>query len=673
MTSRVNPNNDTAEVSIADVLGTGADPSTREIQTHADGPKGTVPFTAEFLIEEPSGNHFGMTQNAGMGWNPSELMRKQFIILSTVGGVKEEDGSPIALGLHTGHFELVDMVKTAAKEFKKLKSVPFAAFCSDPCDGRTQGTTGMLDSLPYRNDAAQVFRRIARSLPTVRGVLGIASCDKGLPAMMMAVAGLHQQPAVVVPGGTTLKPHIGEDTGQIQSIGARFAQGEVTLEYAQDVGCRSCASPGGGCQFLGTAGTSQVVSEALGLSITHSALSPSGTPAWHDIATRSARALVMMERSGMTSQDILTDAAFENAMALHAACGGSTNLLLHMPAIAHAAGRKRMTVEDWNRVNLDVPRLVDVLPNGPVGHPTTQLYAAGGVPEVMLHLRKLGLIDTSVMTATGQTLDENLNWWVDSERRHDVRKYLTEVDGVDPDNVIMSPERASSKNLSSTVTFPMGNIAPEGSVIKSTAIDPSVVDDDNVYRKLGPARVFRSERSAMAAIKSRDDDHKIKAGDIMVVTCGGPLGTGMEEVYQLTAALKHLSYGKHVALITDARFSGVSTGACIGHVGPEALAGGPIGRVRDGDLIEINIDRKDLSGSLNLIGISGEDKGVDWGTDELERRSIPSDLAPHPQLPDDSRLWAALQSASGGTWGGCVFDVDSIVETIEAGKKALGR
>jgi putative YjhG/YagF family dehydratase len=673
MTTRVTPGNDTSEVSIADVLGTGADPATREIQTHADGPKGTVPFTAEFLIEEPSGNHFGMTQNAGMGWNPSELMRKQFIILSTVGGVKEEDGSPIALGLHTGHFELVDMVTSAAKELKELKAVPFAGFCSDPCDGRTQGTTGMLDSLPYRNDAAQVFRRIARSLPTVRGVLGVASCDKGLPAMMMALAGLHNQPSVVVPGGTTLKPHVGEDTGQIQSIGARFAQGEVTLEYAQDVGCRSCASPGGGCQFLGTAGTSQVVSEALGMAITHAALSPSGTPAWHDIARRSARALVMMERSGVTSQDILTDAAFENAMAVHAACGGSTNLLLHMPAIAHAAGRRRMTVDDWNRINLDVPRLVDVLPNGPVGHPTTQLYAAGGVPEVMLHLRKLGLIDTSVMTATGQTLDENLNWWVDSERRHDVRKYLKDVDGVDPDNVIMSPEGASKKNLTSTVTFPMGNIAPEGSVIKSTAIDPSVVDDDNVYRKLGPARVFRSERAAMGAIKSRDEDHKIKAGDIMVVTCGGPLGTGMEEVYQLTAALKHLSYGKQVALITDARFSGVSTGACIGHIGPEALAGGPIGRVEDGDLIEIIVDRKNLSGSLNLVGINGENKGVDWGTAELERRAEPGDLAPHPQLPDDSRLWAALQSASGGTWGGCVFDVDSIVETIEAGKKALGK
>ena len=673
MTLRVNPDHDTYDVSIADVLGTGTDPTLREIQTHADGPKGKVPFTAEFLIEEPSGNHFGMTQNAGMGWNPSELLRKQFIILSTVGGVKAEDGSPIALGLHTGHFELRDMVTSAAEEFKLLKSGPFAGFCSDPCDGRTQGTTGMLDSLPYRNDAAQVFRRIARSLPTVRGVLGIASCDKGLPAMMMALAGLHNQPTVVVPGGTTLKPRAGEDTGQIQSIGARFAQGEVTLEYAQDVGCRSCASPGGGCQFLGTAGTSQVVSEALGLAITHAALSPSGTPAWHDIARRSARALVMMERRGITSRDILVDAAFENAMAVHAACGGSTNLLLHMPAIAHAAGRTRMTVEDWNRVNLQVPRLVDVLPNGPIGHPTTQLYAAGGVPEVMLHLRRLGLIDASVLTSTGQTLQENLDWWEDSERRYDVRKYLLEVDGVDPDNVIMSPDRAKSKNLTSTVTFPMGNIAPEGSVIKSTAIDPSVVDEDNVYRNTGPARVFRSERDAMRAIKSRDADYKIQSGDIMVVTCGGPLGTGMEEVYQLTAALKHVSYGKRVALITDARFSGVSTGACIGHVGPEALAGGPIGRVRDGDIIEIIVDRKNLSGSINLVGTDADIKDAEWGNAELDRRKVPSDLAPHPQLPDDSRLWAALQSASGGTWGGCVFDVDSIIETIEAGNKALGK
>ncbi len=673
MTTRSYPDHNTRDVTPEDVLGSTPGTANWEIKTHSDGPSGSVPFTPEFLIDEPSGNHFGMSQNAGMGWEPSELLRKQFIILSTAGGIREEDGSPVALGLHTGHFELASLVKSAANELRELQSVPFAVFCSDPCDGRTQGTTGMLDSLPYRNDAAQVLRRQARSLPTARGVLGIASCDKGLPAMMMALAGLRNRPVAIVPGGVTLAPSRGEDAGQIQSIGARFAQGEVTLEYAQDVGCRACASPGGGCQFLGTAGTSQVVSEALGLAITHAALSPSGTPAWHNIAKRTARALVAMEKRGVTSNDILTDAAFENAMVVHAACGGSTNLLLHTPAIAHAAGRKRMGVDDWNHINSQVPRLVDVLPNGPVGHPTAQLYAAGGVPEVMLHLRRLGMLNTDVLTATGQTLGENLDWWEGSQRRADVRNYLKEVDGVDPDDVIMSPDRAKSKGLTSTVSFPRGNLAPEGSVIKSTAIDPTVVDDDGVYRNVGKARVFRSERDAIRAIKSRDEDEKVKAGDIMVLTCGGPMGTGMEEVYQITAALKHLTYGKYVALITDARFSGVSTGACIGHVGPEALAGGPIGRVQEGDTIEIVIDRNTLEGSINLVGLNGEVESAEWGTAELEKRGEPNDLAPHPELPSDSRLWAALQGVSGGTWGGCVYDVDEIVKTLEAGKKALGK
>ena len=669
MTTRTAPEHDTRDISPEDVLTD--DPL--QILTHAKGPSGSVPFTENFLTNGASGDHFGMTQNAGMGWNPVELLRKQFVILSTAGGLREPDGTPIALGLHTGHFELSTMVEVAARELREQKAIPFALFCSDPCDGRTQGTTGMLDSLPYRNDAAQVFRRQARSLPTSRGVMGVASCDKGLPAMMMALAGMPDKPVVIVPGGVTLAPEHGEDTGMIQSIGARFAQGEVTLSYAQDMGCRACASPGGGCQFLGTAGTSQVVAEALGLAITHGALSPSGTEAWMDIARRSARALVMSEKRGVSSADILTDAAFENAMVVHAACGGSTNLLLHTPAIAHAAGRRRMGLDDWNRVNKETPRIVDVLPNGPVGHPTSVLYAAGGVPEVMLHLRRMGLLDTSVLTVTGQTLGENLDWWEDSERRTRVRSYLREVTRVDPDNVILEPDLARSRGLTSTVCFPMGNLAPEGSVIKSTAIDPTVVDEDGVYRNVGPARVFRSEKDAIAAIKSRNDGEKIEAGDIMVLSCGGPLGTGMEEVYQITAALKHLSYGKHVALITDARFSGVSTGACIGHVGPEALAGGPIGKVRDGDVIEIVIDRENLEGRINLVGEAGESRGSDWGDVEMSRRPDPIDLEPHPELPDDSRLWAALQNASGGTWGGCVFDVDAIIETLDAGGKALGR
>ena len=667
--NRTNGRNDTLPVRFADIVGNDGG-SGWETPTHAAGPEGKLPFTAEMLVERPSGDIFGFSQNAGMGWRPSELLRKQFMVLSTTGGLRSPDGTPIALGLHTGHWELSDLVRSAAEELKALKSVPFAAFCSDPCDGRTQGTAGMFDSLPYRNDAAQVMRRQARSLPTARGVMGVATCDKGLPAMMMALAGLRDMPVVAVPGGVTLAPERGEDAGQIQSIGARFAQGEITLEYAQDVGCRACATPGGGCQFLGTAGTSQVIAESLGLAVTHGALSPSGSEIWRDVARRSARALVGLERAGVKSNDILSQAAFENAMVLHAACGGSTNLLLHLPAIAHAAGRTRMRAADWAAVNKQVPRLVDVLPNGPVGHPTAVLYAAGAVPEVMLRLRDLGLLDTGVMTVTGRTLGENLDWWEQSERRATVRANLVKQDGIDPDNVIMDADKARERGLTSTVTFPVGNLAPEGSVIKSTAIDPTVVDDDGVYRNTGPARVFRSEHAAIRAIKSRGDD-RIKAGDIMVVTCGGPLGTGMEEVYEITAALKHLSYGKHVALITDARFSGVSTGACIGHVGPEALAGGTIGKVREGDLVNIEIDRVNLEGRIDLVGTGGVDYGREWGEAELARRDTPDDLARHPGLPDDSRLWAALQGASGGTWGGCVYDVDEIVATLDAGRNAI--
>jgi len=642
-----------------------------DFATHSDGPSGKIPFTAEILINQPSGDHFGMSQNAGMGWDPKEMLRKHFLILSTSGGLRDPNGSPIALGLHTGHYELTLQVEEAARQLKDLGTIPYSLYCSDPCDGRTQGTTGMMDSLPYRNDAAQVFRRQARSLPTAVGIMGIASCDKGLPAMMMALAGLRDKPVVIVPGGSTLAVRDGEDTGMIQSIGARFSQGEVTLDYAQDVGCKACASPGGGCHFLGTAGTSQVISESLGLSLTHSALCPSGTPAWKDVAKRSARALVLAESHNLDSQTVLTDAAFRNAMVVHAACGGSTNLLLHLPAIAHAAGRHRMTVEEWNEVNKETPRLVDVLPNGPIGFPTSELYSAGGVPEVMLHLRRLGLLDTQVPTVTGQSLGENLDWWETSERRLFFRKYLLEQNGVSPDQIIMTPDNAKKNGLTSTVSFPAGNIAPEGSVIKSTAIDPSVVDPDGVYRKTGYARVFNTEKEAINSIKSQKENLKLKAGDIMVLKCGGPMGTGMEEVYQITAALKHLSYGKEIALITDARFSGVSTGACIGHVGPEALAGGPIGRIEEGDLIEIIIDRERLEGSINLVGDHSGNHGKTWGTKTLSERKDSESLSPHPKIPDDSRLWASLQDVSGGTWGGCVFDVDQIIKTLEAGKETL--
>ncbi len=634
-----------------------------EIQTAGPGPQGSLPLTAEMLLDRPSGDIFGMTQNAGMGWDPRELGRPQYLMLSTQGGIRAADGRPIALGYHTGHWEIGLLMQAAAQEIAALGGLPFAGFCSDPCDGRTQGTVGMMDSLAYRNDAAVVLRRLARSLPTRRGVLGVATCDKGLPAMTMALAALRDLPCVLVPGGVTLPPQEGEDAGTVQAIGARFAHGELTLERAAELGCRACGSPGGGCQFLGTAATAQVVGEALGLSLPHSALAPSGQPIWLDMARRSARALVSLDARGLATSDVVTDAAVRNAMMVHAAFGGSTNLLLHLTAVAHAAGLRRPVVEDWIDVNRRVPRLVDVLPNGPRNHPTVRVFLAGGVPEVMLHLRRGGLLDERCLTVSGETLGRVLDWWEGSERRRALRERLRAQDGVDPDDVIMDEGQATARGLTSTVTFPRGNLAPEGAVIKSTAIDPAVVDADGVYRKTGPARVFTTERAAIAAIKSTGPE-RVKPGDVMVLICRGPLGAGMEEIYQITSALKHLSWGKQVAVITDARFSGVSTGACIGHVGPEALAGGPIGRVRDGDLVRIVIDRVRLEGSVDLVGADVVTFDAGEGARVLAARPPRPDLAPDPALPDDTRLWAALQQTGGGAWGGCVYDVDAIIRRL---------
>ena len=616
------------------------------------------------LLTEPSGNLFGLTQNAGMGWDPNRLLDPEFLILSTHGGLRAENGEAIALGFHAGHWEVGLLVAEAARELKSLRATPFAGACTDPCDGRTQGTTGMMDSLPYRNDAAIVLRRLMRSLPTGKGVMGVATCDKGLPAMMMALASSGRKPAVLVPGGVTLLPESGEDAGKVQTIGARFAQNQITLEYAAEVGCRACASPGGGCQFLGTAATSQVVGEALGLSLPHTALAPSGEPVWLDAARRSARAILRLHQLDLGARDILTPAAIRNAMVLHAAFGGSTNLLIHLPAIAHAAGLPRPSVSDWVEVNRQVPRLVDALPNGPRGFATVQVFLAGGVPEVMLEIRAAGLLDTTVKTVSGDSLDECLNWWLHSPRRAALRQRLQEIDGIDPDDVIMSRDRARSHGLTSTVCFPLGNLAPEGSVIKCTAIDSSLVGDDNVYRHTGPARVFVTEAAAIQAIKAG----RISQGDVMVLICSGPEGAGMQEIYQITSALKQLPHCKNVAVLTDARFSGVSTGACIGHISPEALAGGPIGKVLDGDQIEIVVDRSKLEGSVQLVGKGDESFAAEEGARRLGSRTPRPDLAPHPEMPADTRLWAALVTASGGVWGGCVYDVDQIVSRLE--KKA---
>ncbi len=653
---------------IVEVLGDG-DPG--PVRSHGAGPQGALPLDPETLRAAPSGDLFGLTQNAGMGWDPAEATRTPYLVLSTQGGLRAEGGRPIALGYHTGHWEVGLLVRAAAEAIREAGGLPFAASCTDPCDGRTQGTPGMMDSLPFRNDAAMVMRRQIRSLPRRAGVLGIATCDKGLPATMLALAGCPDLPGVIVPGGVTLPAEGSEDLGAVQTLGARFAHDLVTLDEAAALACRACGSPGGGCQFLGTAATAQVVAEALGMALPHSALAPSGEPVWLDVARRSALALLRTAALGLPTRRVLTAVAVENAMLVHAAFGGSTNLVLHLPAIAHAAGLPVPTVSDWQRVNRAVPRLVDVLPNGPRNHPTVRVFLAGGVPEVLLHLRRMGVLHRGVLTATGETLDAVLDWWESSERRRRVRERLREADGVDADDVVMSPDGARRHGITgATTVFPLGNLAPGGSVVKATAIDPSVVEHD-VYRHRGPARVFTSEAAAVAAIKELREP-RVRPGDVVVLAGLGPRGTGMEETYQVTSALKFLSWGRSVAVVTDARFSGVSTGACIGHVSPEALAGGPIGRLRDGDVVEITIDRAAHEGSVDLVGTAEGPLSPTEAADLLASRPPVPGLAPRPDLPADTRLWAALQEASGGIWAGAVYDTDRIAGALQGDTLAEG-
>ena len=619
------------------------------IRTTASGPTGALPFTGSFLKASPSGDVFGWTQDAGMGWDPSSLGSPEFLMLSTSGGIRNPDGTPVALGLHTGHWEVSLLMEEAAKVFQSAGAIPFAVFCSDPCDGRSQGTTGMFDSLAYRNDAAIVLRRLTRSLPTARGMMGVATCDKGLPAMMMAMAGNGHLPGILVPGGVTLLSEEGEDLAKVQSVGARFAHNEIELQAASETACRSCGSPGGGCQFLGTAATTQVVAEALGMTLPHAALAPSGSEAWRDMARRSALALMGMTRDAVPLSSILTEASFHNALVLHAAFGGSTNLILHIPAIAHAAGLPRPTVDDWQRINQKVSRLVDALPNGPHGYATVQVFLAGGVPEVMLHLRNHGLLELDAPTVTGRTIGENLAWWEQSERRRLFREKLTSLDGIDPDDVIRPPEKA----FPSTVTFVQGNLVPEGAVVKSTAIAPELLDEDGIFLHEGPARVFVSEEAAIAALKSTGED-RVREGDVLILAGLGPLGAGMPETYQVTSTLRYASVGKNLAVLTDARFSGVSTGPCLGHASPEALAGGPLGKLRDGDPVRIHIDTRKLVGTADFAG----------DLEEFLKRETHPGLEPDPRLPADTRLWAALQNASGGSWGGCVYDVEEIIKRL---------
>ncbi len=629
--------------------------SAYEVRTKAPARTGSLPFTEEMLRNSPSGDLFGWSHNVGMGWRPDLITSDQVLILTTAGGIREDDGRPVALGYHTGHWEVNLVAKEAAIDFKKNNWIPFAGHCSDPCDGRTQGTTGMMDSLPYRNSAAEVLGRLIRSLPTARGLMGVATCDKGLPAMMMALAESKRFPGILVPGGVTLPPDRGEDAGTVQSIGSRFSHGEISLKEAAEAGCVACASSGGGCQFFGTAATSQAVAEALGIALPHSALAPSGEEVWLEMGRTSSRALRDMVKNGLALNHILTPGAFKNAMLVHAAMGGSTNLLLHLPAIARSAGLEAPSLEQWLEINRLVPRIVDVLPNGPNNFMTVQVFLAGGVQEVMLHLREMGVLDLSCLTVTGKNIDQNLDDWQKSERRTRFKEILYTKDGVDPEDVIMSPDKASQKGIARTLAFLSGNLAPQGAIVKSTSISPNLYSSSGNYYHEGRARVFYDESSAIAAVKSTGDQ-RVLPGEVIVLLGRGPMGAGMPETAQITSALKYTKALSENVLITDGRFSGFSSGPCIGHVGPESLSGGPIGKLRDGDQIKIEINKDHCVGRIDYIG----------NVEAFQKRPMNPNLREDPNMPESVKLWAALQNTGGGTWGGCVPNVREIIKKLNS-------
>ena len=631
------------------------------VRTKVPARDGALPFTEEMLRNLPSGDLFGWSHNVGMGWRSDLITSDQVLILTTAGGIRAEDGRPVALGYHTGHWEVSLIAREAAEELKSKGWVPFAGHCSDPCDGRTQGTKGMMDSLAYRNSAAEVLGRLTRSLPTSKGTMGIATCDKGLPAMMMALAEAKNIPGILVPGGVTLPPDRGEDAGSVQSIGSRFSHGEISLKEAAEAGCAACASAGGGCQFFGTAATSQAVAEGLGIALPHSALAPSGEKVWLEIGKASSNALIKMIRENVALDQIITNGSVRNAMAVHAAMGGSTNLLIHLPAIAYVAGLKTPGVNEWAQINRSVPRIVDVLPNGPNNYMTVQVFLAGGVTEVMLHLRDLDLIDLNCLTVSGNSVGKNLEIWEKSERRNRFREILYEKDGVDPDDVIMSPERASEKGLARTLAFLTGNLAPDGAVVKSTSISPDLFLDNGIYSHEGNARVFVDEGSAIAAVKSTGND-RILPGEVIVLLGRGPIGAGMPETAQITSALKYTSALSRNVLITDGRFSGFSSGPCIGHVGPEALAGGPLARLRDGDSVRIEIHKDKCEGTIDYVGPD----------DDFNTRSSHPELREDPDMPDSVKLWAALQDTGGGTWGGCVTDTEEAINRLTSQTRRKG-
>ncbi|WP_238883469.1 dihydroxy-acid dehydratase [Clostridium sp. YIM B02551] len=551
----------------------------------------------------------------GMGINKKDLSKPQVLIESTFGKS------------HPGSVHLNKLVEVAKSNFTRLDVEPYDYYGTDICDGQAQGHDGMNYSLVSREIIANLIEIHYKATP-FDGGLFISSCDKGLPAHLVAIARL-KIPAIVMPGGIMGSGPELLTLNQIGTYSAMFKRGEITEEkynFYKENACPGC----GACSFMGTAATMQTLTEALGLALPGSALLPSRSKVIEEYAAKSSEALMTLIDKGITSKEILTKEAFENAIVVHAAIGGSTNAMLHIPAIAKQLGIE-ITADDFDRIHREVPYLLNVRPSG--HWPADYIYHSGGIPAIMNKIKKH--LNLDVITVTGKTLGENLEEF-NAEQSYQVFTSMNK--NVKEDEVILNVD--TPINESGSVSVLRGNIAPEGCVIKHSALPKTM------WKVQLTARVFDSEEDAFNAVIEK----RIKPGDAVFIRYEGPRGSGMPEMFYTTEAIaSDEKLNSTVALITDGRFSGATRGPAIGHVSPEAASRGPIAVVEDGDIVDINIDER----KINVVGIKGKilskEEVVEIFNDRMKN------LRKHEQKFKDGVLGLYTSNATSGIEGGTIY------------------
>lgn len=520
----------------------------------------------------------------GMGWSVEDLEKPQVMVESTFGDS------------HPGSAHLFGLVKEAVRGINQNGGKAARYFATDICDGMAQGHDGINYSLASRDTIANMIEIHANATTFDAGVF-VASCDKAVPAHLMAIGRLDI-PSIVVTGGVM---DAGPDLLTLEQIGmysAMCARGEITeeqLTYYKHNACPSC----GACSFMGTASTMQIMAEALGLMLPGSALMPATCEDLKEVAFRAGVHAARLAKTGLKARDIVTMKSFENAIMVHAAISGSTNSLLHIPAIAHEFGIE-LDADAFDRIHRGAHYLLDIRPAGK--WPAQYFYYAGGVPRIMEEIKSMLHLD--VMTVTGKTLGENLEELKENGFYDKCDVYLEQA-GRKRTDIIRTFEKPIGTN--GTIAILRGNLAPGGAVVKHSAVPKEM------HKALLSARPFDCEEDAIEAVLTK----KIKPGDAVIIRYEGPKGSGMPEMFYTTEAIaSDEELAKSIALITDGRFSGASKGPAVGHVSPEAADGGPIALIEDGDLIELDIEKR----ILQVVGIHGEAMSPEEVDKELARR-----------------------------------------------------